>query len=38
MSKRANAQITEVAAGHLSMITQPEVVTNVITQAAQATL
>jgi pimeloyl-ACP methyl ester carboxylesterase len=38
MSKRANARITEIAAGHLSMITQPAAVTSVITQAAQATL
>jgi pimeloyl-ACP methyl ester carboxylesterase len=38
MSMRANAQITDVAAGHLSMIAQPAVVTNVIMQAAQATM
>jgi pimeloyl-ACP methyl ester carboxylesterase len=36
MSTRADAHITKVAAGHLSMITQPAVVTNVIEQAANA--
>lgn len=36
MSSRANAHITEVAAGHLSMITKPDVVTKVIEQAADA--
>jgi pimeloyl-ACP methyl ester carboxylesterase len=35
MAHRANSQITYVRAGHLSMITQPETVAGVITQAAQ---
>ena len=34
MSKRANAHITTVPAGHLSLITQPAAVTHVIEQAA----
>jgi pimeloyl-ACP methyl ester carboxylesterase len=33
MSNRAHAQITEVPAGHLSMITQPQAVTKVILRA-----
>jgi pimeloyl-ACP methyl ester carboxylesterase len=37
MAHRANAHITEVRAGHLSMVSQPGVVTSVIEQAAQAT-
>ena len=36
MAKRAGAHITEVNAGHLSMIADPETVTQVIEQAAQA--
>jgi len=36
MSKRADAQITTVPAGHLSLITQPSAVTHVIEQAAAA--
>jgi pimeloyl-ACP methyl ester carboxylesterase len=35
MAHRANSQITYVRAGHLSMITQPETVVGVITQAIQ---
>ena len=35
MAHRANSQITYVRAGHLSMITQPETVAGVITDAAQ---
>jgi pimeloyl-ACP methyl ester carboxylesterase len=38
MSRRAGAHITEVRAGHLSMIAQPQAVTAVILQAAQATM
>jgi pimeloyl-ACP methyl ester carboxylesterase len=34
MSQRANAHITEIPAGHLSMISQPQTVTRVIEQAA----
>jgi len=37
MAKRASAHITEVNAGHLSMIADPETVAQVITQAAAAT-
>jgi pimeloyl-ACP methyl ester carboxylesterase len=37
MAKRANAHITEVNAGHLSMIADPGVVTKVIIKAARAT-
>lgn len=35
MAKRIHAHITKVKAGHLSMVSQPGVVTNVITEAAQ---
>jgi pimeloyl-ACP methyl ester carboxylesterase len=37
MAKRAHSQITYVHAGHLSMITQPDAVAQVITDAARAT-
>ena len=37
MSKRASAHITEIDAGHLSLISHPGAVTHVITAAAQAT-
>ena len=37
MAKRAGAQITEVNAGHLSMIADPQTVAQVIEQAATAT-
>ncbi len=37
MAQRAGARITDVNAGHLSLITEPSVVTRVILQAAQAT-
>jgi pimeloyl-ACP methyl ester carboxylesterase len=37
MATRAGAHITDVNAGHLSMISDPEAVTQVIEQAAQAT-
>lgn len=37
MAERAGARITEVRAGHLALITRPDVVTKVILQAAQAT-
>jgi pimeloyl-ACP methyl ester carboxylesterase len=37
MAKRAGAHITEVNAGHLSMIADPRVVARVIERAAQAT-
>ena len=37
MSKRARAHITEINAGHLSLISRPGAVTHVITAAAQAT-
>jgi hypothetical protein len=37
MADRAKATITEVKAGHLSMITHPAVVVGVIGQAVQAT-
>jgi hypothetical protein len=34
MSKRAGAHITEIDAGHLSLISDPAAVTKVITEAA----
>jgi hypothetical protein len=37
MAQRAGAHITEVNAGHLSMMAAPETVAQVIEQAAQAT-
>jgi pimeloyl-ACP methyl ester carboxylesterase len=37
MAKRAGARITDVSAGHLSLISEPSVVTRVILQAVQAT-
>ena len=37
MAKRAGAHITELTAGHLSMIADPEAVAQVIKQAARAT-
>jgi pimeloyl-ACP methyl ester carboxylesterase len=37
MARQAHAHITEVRAPHLSMISDPGVVTQVITEAAQAT-
>jgi len=37
MAKRAGAQVTEVSAGHLSMIADPQTVAQVIEQAAKAT-
>ena len=37
MAQRAGAHITDVTAGHLSMISDPETVAQVIEQAAQAT-
>ena len=37
MAQRAHSQITYVDAGHLSMITQPRTVADVITDAAIAT-
>jgi len=37
MAKRARAHITEINARHLSMISNPPIVTAVIIQAAQAT-
>jgi pimeloyl-ACP methyl ester carboxylesterase len=37
MAQRAGAHITDVNAGHLSMISKPSAVTRVILQAAQAT-
>jgi pimeloyl-ACP methyl ester carboxylesterase len=37
MAKRAGAHITEVNAGHLSLISEPETVVQVIEQAAKAT-
>jgi pimeloyl-ACP methyl ester carboxylesterase len=37
MAKRAGAQVTEVNAGHLSMIADPQTVAEVIEQAAAAT-
>src|SRR6266571_519268 len=37
MAQRAQSKITHVLAGHLSMITQPRVVADVIREAADAT-
>ena len=37
MAQRAGAHITDVKAGHLSLITKAPVVTRVILQAVQAT-
>jgi pimeloyl-ACP methyl ester carboxylesterase len=37
MAQRANSHVTYVDAGHLSMITQPEAVADVISDAAIAT-
>jgi len=37
MAKRAGAHITEVNAGHLSLVSEPSVVIGVILQAVQAT-
>ena len=37
MAKRAGAHITDINAGHLSLISEPSVVTHVILQAVQAT-
>jgi len=37
MAKRAGAHITDINAGHLSLISEPSVVTNVILEAVQAT-
>ena len=37
MAKRAGARITDVSAGHLSLISEPSVVTLVILEAVQAT-
>jgi pimeloyl-ACP methyl ester carboxylesterase len=37
MAKRAGAQITEVNAGHLSMIADPHTIAQVIEQAAKTT-
>ena len=37
MAKRAGAHITDIDAGHLSLISEPSVVTHVILQAVQAT-
>jgi pimeloyl-ACP methyl ester carboxylesterase len=37
MAKRAGARITDVKAGHLSLISKPQIVTRVILQAVQAT-
>jgi pimeloyl-ACP methyl ester carboxylesterase len=37
MAKRANSKITEVEAGHLSLITRPDVVADVILDAAHST-
>ncbi|MFD4503732.1 alpha/beta fold hydrolase [Streptomyces sp. NPDC058457] len=34
MARRAGAHVTEVKAGHLSLVTRPDVVTRVITEAA----
>ncbi|KUN03608.1 hypothetical protein AQI95_23020 [Streptomyces yokosukanensis] len=36
MAERAHAHMTEVPAGHLSLVTRPDVVTRVITEAAEA--
>ena len=37
MARRAGAHITDVNAGHLSLISDPSVVTRVILKAVQAT-
>jgi pimeloyl-ACP methyl ester carboxylesterase len=37
MAKRAGAHITDVDAGHLSLLSEPSVVIGVILQAVQAT-
>ena len=37
MAQRAGARITDVNAGHLSLISKPSVVTSVILKAVQAT-
>jgi pimeloyl-ACP methyl ester carboxylesterase len=37
MAHRANAHVTEIRAGHISMVSQPVAVANVIESAAQAT-
>jgi pimeloyl-ACP methyl ester carboxylesterase len=37
MAHRANAHVTEIRAGHLSMVSQPGAVAGVIESAAQAT-
>jgi hypothetical protein len=37
MAQRAGAHITDVNAGHLSLISKPSVVTSVILKAVQAT-
>ena len=37
MARRAGARITDVNAGHLSLISDPSVVTRVILKAVQAT-
>ena len=37
MAQRAHAHITEINAPHLSMISDPDMVTRVIEQAARAT-
>ncbi|MFE5038067.1 hypothetical protein [Streptomyces sp. NPDC056683] len=34
MARRAGAHVTEVKAGHLSLVTRPDVVTRVIREAA----
>jgi pimeloyl-ACP methyl ester carboxylesterase len=36
MSQHAHAHITEIGAGHLSLVARPEAVADIITQAAQA--
>jgi len=36
MARRAGAHVTEVKAGHLSLVTRPDVVTHVITEAADS--
>ncbi|WP_217552556.1 alpha/beta fold hydrolase [Streptomyces sp. GbtcB6] len=36
MARRAGAHVTEVKAGHLSLVTRPDVVTRVITEAADS--
>ncbi|MEU8470795.1 alpha/beta hydrolase [Streptomyces sp. NPDC029006] len=36
MAERANARVTEVEAGHLSLITRPDVVADTVTAAARA--